>query len=560
MSNNLNETTTPQTKPIPGKESLMAENNAGGFSFTVTPKTQLLRFLILGSESGSYYATEQKLTAENAKNVIKMIQSGDGLEVVKTVVEVSDSGRAAKQDTGILVLALCIRLGDDATRKAAYASIGKVCRIPTTLFQLLTFTSTLEGKAPAGVEVKEQVKKEGDDMETVDLGVNKTTSKRKMKKSPAYCGRGWGRGMRKAIGNWYNEKEVGDLVFTVTKYKNREGWNHADVLRVAHVAPKTRGHDLVFRYLTYGLESAKAANVARDQAKDVEMGVADVKVTTADEEWVDVKEEMGSKGVVKSVEEVANVAPAAEATADVMETDKPKKKEVTKRERVPKTYTTALPVESVEAETKAMELLEIVETASRTNDEAWAIEAIRSHHLAREHLSTGLLNSVQIWDALLSSMPLTAMIRNLGKMTSIGLLAPLSDATFKVTQSLRDTGKLHRARIHPFNVLVALNQYKQGRGLKGSLSWGPVPEITAALNDAFYASFSAVIPTNKRYLVGLDVSGSMCSPVLGSQIDCRTASAAMAMVLARTEPRTHFMAFCGDFVPLNFTASDRLET
>ncbi|KAJ3281188.1 60 kDa SS-A/Ro ribonucleoprotein, partial [Blyttiomyces sp. JEL0837] len=506
---------TPQTKPIPGKQSLMTENNAGGYSFT--------------------------LTAENAKNVIAYIQSGHGEEVVNTVVEVSEMGRAAKQDTGIFVLALCIRLGDDATRKAAYTAIGKVCRIPTTLFQLLTFTSTLAGKAPAGtsMEVWESIKTVDEGMQTdVDLGVNKTTSKRKMKKSPAYCGRGWGRGMRKAIANWYNAKEVSDLVFTVTKYKNREGWNHADVLRVAHVTPKTRGHALVFRYLTYGLESVKAA---RDEVKEVEMGVANEK-EAGDEGWVNVKEPVTGEG-----------------TADAMEIDEPKKK-VTKRERVPKTYTTPFSVESVEAETKALELLDIVETASRTNDEAWAINAIRTHHLAREHLSTGLLNSVQIWDALLTSMPLTAMIRNLGKMTSIGLLAPLSDATFQVTQTLRDTGKLHGARIHPFNVLVALNQYKQGHGLKGSLSWEPVPEIMTALNDAFYASFSTVIPTNKRHLVGLDVSGSMCSPVLGSQIDCRTASAAMAMVLARTEPHTKFMAFSGSFVPVDFTTTDSLET
>ena len=41
---------------------------------------------------------------------------------------------------------------------------------------------------------------------------------------------------------------------------------------------------------------------------------------------------------------------------------------------------------------------------------------VRQHHLTREHLNTQLLNFPDIWEALLEHMPMTAMIRNLGKM------------------------------------------------------------------------------------------------------------------------------------------------
>ena len=59
-------------------------------------------------------------------------------------------------------------------------------------------------------------------------------------------------------------------------------------------------------------------------------------------------------------------------------------------------------------------------------------------------------------------------------------------------------------------------------------------------------------PTGKRFLLALDVSGSMCSPVLGSTaITAREASAAMAMVTARTEANYSMVGFSNKLVPLN---------
>lgn len=42
--------------------------------------------------------------------------------------------------------------------------------------------------------------------------------------------------------------------------------------------------------------------------------------------------------------------------------------------------------------------------------------------LVREHIPTEKLNSVEVWEALVQKMPMTAMIRNLAKMQTIGLL------------------------------------------------------------------------------------------------------------------------------------------
>ena len=67
--------------------------------------------------------------------------------------------------------------------------------------------------------------------------------------------------------------------------------------------------------------------------------------------------------------------------------------------------------------------------------------------------------------------------------------------------------------------------------------------------------------TGKRFLLAIDVSGSMTSyNVLGSSsLDARTASAAMAMVTARTEANYHMMGFSNKLVKLDINARMMLD-
>ena len=57
----------PQWLPIPG--STQVPNSAGGFAWAVDDWTRLRRFLVLGSEGGSYYADQWTLTRQNAQAV-----------------------------------------------------------------------------------------------------------------------------------------------------------------------------------------------------------------------------------------------------------------------------------------------------------------------------------------------------------------------------------------------------------------------------------------------------------------------------------------------------------
>ena len=61
----------PQTAPIPG--SGQARNSAGGYAWAVDDWMRLRRFLILGTEGGSYYASEAKLTEASAAAVARCL-------------------------------------------------------------------------------------------------------------------------------------------------------------------------------------------------------------------------------------------------------------------------------------------------------------------------------------------------------------------------------------------------------------------------------------------------------------------------------------------------------
>ena len=63
---------TPQLQPIPDAGQVM--NSAGGYVWAVDDWTRLDRFLVLGTEGGTYYSSERRLTVENAQAVAECIR------------------------------------------------------------------------------------------------------------------------------------------------------------------------------------------------------------------------------------------------------------------------------------------------------------------------------------------------------------------------------------------------------------------------------------------------------------------------------------------------------
>lgn len=400
---------TKQTEAIPGSNQV--KNNAGGYSFEISNLDRLKRFLILGSEGGTYYVGEKTLTKDNANNIIKCLDQ-DWKATIDTIVEISDSGRAPKNDPAIFALALAASHKNPECRAYALANLPKVCRIGTHLFHFADFIED---------------------------------------------NRGWGRGLRRAIARWYVQKSNEALSNQLAKYQSRDGWSHKDLLKLSHPVPTNPQQAALFRW-TVG-------------------------------------------------------------------------KEVSLNELVGLTNT--------------------FERIKKCKSEGEVLKIMKESRIQREIIPTEYLNSRKVWELLYPDLGLTALLRNLNKLTMVGILDQGNfDDTKKIISRLVDPVEIKASRIHPLQVLLAQKTYAAGRGFRGSSAWSPNHKVVSALDDMFYMSFSNIEPTGKNFYLGLDVSGSMGSPIYNTPLTCREASAALAMVTLRTEENCVIKGFTGKLVDL----------
>jgi 60 kDa SS-A/Ro ribonucleoprotein len=144
---------------------------------------------------------------QNTDNLNSLFNN-EGTKAIDVIVEASNSG-LPKNDMAIYALALAASHSNSEVRCYALQQLPKVCRIATHLFTFLTY-------------VKEM--------------------------------RGFGRGLKNAIANWYNSMEANRLAQQVCKYGSRRvkgelPWSHRDALRVAHPIAKNDNHNKIYRYI-----------------------------------------------------------------------------------------------------------------------------------------------------------------------------------------------------------------------------------------------------------------------------------------------------------------------
>jgi 60 kDa SS-A/Ro ribonucleoprotein len=395
----INLRNTLQSQPADPRQ---VQNSAGGYTFTVAPLERLRRFLVLGVDGGTYYAAERELTKANAEVVLEWARDRSG-ELVDEVVSISTSGRAPRNNAALFSLAAAAALGDAEGRKAALAALPKVARTGTHLFVFAGYIEQF---------------------------------------------RGWGRGLRRAVADWYLSKPVDAVAYQAVKYRQREGWSHRDLLRLAHPATAEADREQLFDWICGRSDDGPALVEGFRQAQSA---------TTA-REWVAILDRYPS--------------------------------------------------------------------------------------LSWEMLPDPALGEADVWSKLIGNgVPQTALMRQLPRLTRLGLLAPMSDTLDAVVGQLTDRDRLLKARVHPVNVLVAARTYASGASARGHSSWEPVGRVTDALDAAFYTAFAAVQPANKHTLLALDVSGSMTAAISGLPVTAREVSAALALVTAATEPRTSTVGF-----------------
>jgi len=395
----INLRSTPQSQPADPRQ---VRNGAGGYTFGVAPLERLRRFLVLGIDGGTYYATERQLTKANAEVVLAWARERS-CELVDEVVSISTLGRAPRNNAALFSLAAAAALGDAEGRQAALAALPKVARTGTHLFLFAGYVEQF---------------------------------------------RGWGRGLRRAVADWYLSKPVDDVAYQAVKYRQREGWSHRDLLRLAHPATDEADRKQLFDWICGRSDGGPALVEGFRQAQSA----------TSAREWVAILD--------------------------------------------------------------------------------------RHPSLSWEMLPDAALGKADVWSKLIDNgVPQTALMRQLPRLTRLGLLAPMSDTLNVVVRQLGDGDRLRKARVHPVNILVAARTYASGASARGQSSWVPVGRVVDALDAAFYTAFGSVQPANMRTLLALDVSGSMAVSVSGLPVTARELSAALALVTTATEPNTSTVGF-----------------
>lgn len=190
------------------------------------------------------------------------------------------------------------------------------------------------------------------------------------------------------------------------------------------------------------------------------------------------------------------------------------------------------------------------------------VSIINTYGLPHEAIPTEFKDQRDVWDALLVNMPIMATVRNLANMTRIGLLTPMSQAEKIVIDRLENTDILLKSRIHPLQILAALTTYSRGYSMKqGDRTWTPNPHIVDVLDSAFYTTFKNVDVTGKRWVLALDVSGSMTFDNLAGVggITPREGTAAMALITASVEKQYTIVGFTRDISTLNISPRMRLD-
>lgn len=390
---------TPQSEQADPRQVV---NNAGGYTFTLDDEARLRRFLILGTDGPTYYTSAADLTRDNAAVVLRMAAE-QPKRLVDVVVEISAAGRAPRQNPALFSLAAAAGVADAEGRAYALAKLADVARTGTHLFLFARYVEQF---------------------------------------------RGWGRQLRRAIGDWYQTKDVDRVAYQAVKYRQREGWSHRDLLRLAHPVTSDMARAGLYDWI--------AGRAGHDLPAIVSGYLAAQDATTA-AEWVRIIRD--TPGI------------------------------------------------------------------------SW------------EMLPDAALTERTVWDALLDAgLPQTALMRQLPRLTRLGVARDRRDL---IATQLTDRDRIRKALVHPINVLVAQRTYASGRSARGDGIWTPVPQITDALDAAFYASFGNVEPAGKRTLIALDVSGSMTSPISNLPLSAREASAAMAMVTMATESDVDVVGFTG---------------
>lgn len=166
----------------------LVPNNGGGLSYTISDSDRLTRFLVLGVDGGTFYASEKNFTAKNVSWLESLIQRSPQL-VLDIVLDVSTNGRAYRNSGAIFTLALMLNKAPDDFKQKVVDAVPQVARTATMVYELAQYIENMGG---------------------------------------------WGRAKRRAIANWFSSKTPDQLAYQAVKFRQRNGWTLRDLMRLSH--------------------------------------------------------------------------------------------------------------------------------------------------------------------------------------------------------------------------------------------------------------------------------------------------------------------------------------
>jgi len=561
----------PQTVCLPGQVA----NNAGGFSFPLPLEKEWMRYLIIGSksENGNFYQTGGQISTCVSRCILAAVETPATCKhLISDIVDVSVNGRAAKQEMTMLSLAAVIVFTEDAEcKRAALAAVQDVCRIPTHWFMLLKYIRDLSQD----------------------------------KKKP---GKGMGAGVRAAFTKLYTSRSGPELAVLLTKYKNREGWTHKDVISLLHINPSAMRDDGARMVLEWFMKEdkperktktgivipashARTEFLRRLQAIETPPQEQRQPTTTSEQSAVlKLKVQMltgdlagetltlphaSKEPFSKLCESLTRIGAGKHVELRLPATDIPAfgiepfviphfetlesltkkysraqvdfdftKLTIFAREvPAPQVTTVAATAASSSEESPVVSVARFLKALVQLSNEKIMPEAALAtmttvRRIQREHLPTHLMSSPAIWSHLLKDMGMTALVRNLGKLSNLGVAASRRQ---EIVTMLGNEKQIRDSKLHPFAILVAMKVYSKGAGELGSMTWPVDSYIVTALSNAFVMAFGNIPRTGKRVMVALDVSGSMTMAFCAGSnaVTCREGSVAMAMATVLAERDEH---------------------
>ena len=185
-------------------------NSCGHVVYKIGAVAQFKRFLLLCNENNTFYAKTDDIVMENIISLETLLTESPDI-VLDIISDCAKNRKCKKYEPLVYSLARCAaEFNQPNIRDRSYELLSIVATTPTHLFMFLRF-------------YKHVCKQKHN-----STGFNK---KHKL-----------------AIAHWYTSRDIDTLARLMSKYQNREGYTHGDVLRLAHVYPPCDEYSHLFKY------------------------------------------------------------------------------------------------------------------------------------------------------------------------------------------------------------------------------------------------------------------------------------------------------------------------